>query len=144
MRWKFLVWNNAIDFFIIGRIQNQSLAQTSWKWNLWTPHASKQLKIKISWFYTNDISVYSSDPKFTHLPTEATQIVRVIRPTQFQPWYVKYDIICGLITCVANYSISPFAFMVSAFAIIVLGQRLSTRQYTRASPSVHAWAADHD
>ena len=38
------------------------------RWNLWTPdhwHASKQLEI-ISWFHTNDISVHSSDPKFTH------------------------------------------------------------------------------
>ena len=54
---------------ILGMIQNQSLAQTSWRWNLWTPPrppASKQLQI-ISWFHTNDISVHSSDPKFTHL-----------------------------------------------------------------------------
>ena len=64
---KILIWNNVIDFFILGRIQNWSFAQTSWRWNLWTPHASKQLEIKISWFYTNDISVHSSDPKFTHL-----------------------------------------------------------------------------
>ena len=63
---KFLIWNNAIDFFILGRIQNHSLAQTPWRWNLWTPHASKQLEI-ISWFHTNDNSVHSSDPKFTHL-----------------------------------------------------------------------------
>ena len=68
---KFLIWNNAIDFFILGRIQNQSLAQTSWRWNLWTPHASKQLEI-ISWFHTNDNSVHSSDPKFTHLPDANT------------------------------------------------------------------------
>ena len=33
---KFLIWNNATDFFILGRIQNQSLAQTSWRWKLWT------------------------------------------------------------------------------------------------------------
>ena len=30
------------------------------------PYASKQLEI-ISWFHTNDISMHSSDPKFTHL-----------------------------------------------------------------------------
>ena len=30
--------------------------------------ASKQLEIpKMSWFYTNDISVHSSNPKLTHL-----------------------------------------------------------------------------
>ena len=34
--------------------------------SIWTPHASKQLQI-MSWFHTNDISVRSSDPKFTHL-----------------------------------------------------------------------------
>ena len=33
--------------------------------NLWTPHALKQLEIT-SWFHTKDISVHSSDPKFTH------------------------------------------------------------------------------
>ena len=27
--------------------------KTSWHWNLWTPHASKQLE-KVSWFHTND------------------------------------------------------------------------------------------
>ena len=27
------------------RIQNQSHAQTSREWNLWTPHASKQLEV---------------------------------------------------------------------------------------------------
>ena len=48
MTWKFLIWNNAIDFFILGRIQIQSLAQT---WKLWTPHALKQLEI-ISLFHT--------------------------------------------------------------------------------------------
>ena len=42
---KFLIRNNAIYFFILGRIQNWSLTQTSWRWNLWTPHASKQLEI---------------------------------------------------------------------------------------------------
>ena len=68
---KLLMWNNAIDFFILGRIQNHSLAQTPWRWNLWTPHASKQLGI-ISWFHTNDNSVHSSDPKFTHLPDANT------------------------------------------------------------------------
>ena len=68
---KFLIWNNAIDFFILGRIQNWSLAQTPWRWNLWPPHASKQLEI-ISWFHTNDISVHSSNPKFTHLPDANT------------------------------------------------------------------------
>ena len=65
---KFSIWNNAIHFFILGRIQNQSHPQTSWRWNLYTPHASKQLEIKISWFQTNDILVHSSDPKFTHSP----------------------------------------------------------------------------
>ena len=44
----FLIWNNAIDFFILGRIQYQSLAQTSWRWNLWKPHASIQLEIMVS------------------------------------------------------------------------------------------------
>ena len=34
---------------------------------LCTPHTSRQLEI-ISWFHTNDISLHSSDPKFTHLP----------------------------------------------------------------------------
>ena len=35
--WKILIWNNAIDFFIT---QNQSLALTFWRWNVWSPHAS--------------------------------------------------------------------------------------------------------
>ena len=34
--------------------------------NPWTPHASKQLKV-VSWFHTSDGSVYSPDPRFTHL-----------------------------------------------------------------------------
>ena len=37
----------------------------------WTPHVSKQLEI-INWFHANDISVHSSDPKFTHLPDANT------------------------------------------------------------------------
>ena len=37
-----------------------------------TIYASKQLEIKISWFHTNDISVHSSDQKFTHLPDANT------------------------------------------------------------------------
>ena len=60
-------WNNTIVLFILGRIQNQFLAQTTWRWNLRTPHASKQLKI-INWFHTIDISVHSSDPKFAYSP----------------------------------------------------------------------------
>ena len=30
MTWKFLIWNNTIDIFVLGRIQNRSLTQ---RWN---------------------------------------------------------------------------------------------------------------
>ena len=63
MTWKNQIWNNAIEFC---RIQNWSNTQNSWKWNLWTPHASKQLKV-VSWFHTNDGSVHSPGSKFIHL-----------------------------------------------------------------------------
>ena len=43
-----------------------SLAQTFWRWNSWTPHVSKHLEIKISWFHTSDISVHSSDQKLAY------------------------------------------------------------------------------
>ena len=59
------IWNNTIDFF---RIQNWSHEQNSWEWNLWTPHAAKQLINKVvSWFHTSDSSVHSTGPRFTHL-----------------------------------------------------------------------------
>ena len=109
---KFLIWNSAIDFFILGRIQNQSLAQTSWRWNLWTSHALKQLQI-ISWFHTmifqcihqtrssltyqmptlfsEEHMIFGSHPDNLvcrwdpiDLMTQVTQIVRVI-----QPWSIK-------------------------------------------------------
>ena len=59
---KILIWNNAIDFFIVGRIPNQSLAQTSRRWNLWTIYASKQLYIIFTpmifqWIYQTQSSL---------------------------------------------------------------------------------------
>ena len=69
MIWKILIWNNAIDFFILSRIQNQSPCTDFSKMK--TLHTTCfKTAWEISWFYTNDISVHSSDAKFTHqIPT---------------------------------------------------------------------------
>ena len=58
---KFLIWNNVIDFFILGRIAIDLV--------LWIDFLKmKSLDTKtISWFYTSDIVAHSSDSKFTHL-----------------------------------------------------------------------------
>ena len=67
---KFLRWKNAMDFFILGRIQNRSLAQ---RWNLWMPHASEQLGI-ISWFNSHQwyFSAFIRPKVRAHLPDAST------------------------------------------------------------------------
>ena len=51
MTWNNQIWNNAKDFFVLGRIAIQNSFQVSsyWEWNLWTPHALKWFEV-VSWF----------------------------------------------------------------------------------------------
>ena len=88
---KFLIQNNAIDFLIFDGIQNLSLAQTSWRWNLWTPHASKQLEI-INWFYTNDIfqCIHQTQSSITY------QMTTLFLKNMWYPGHIQIRNLAGL------------------------------------------------
>ena len=90
-----VAWHKTFNMeqcLTLGRIQNRSLELTSSRWNLCTPHASKQLET-ISWFkpmtyqmptcflknmWYPDNLVTRWDPLD---PQKVTQCVWVIRPT---------------------------------------------------------------
>ena len=50
MTWKIFDMKQCHRFLHSWQVTGWFLAQISWRWNLWTSHASKQLEIKIALF----------------------------------------------------------------------------------------------